>query len=60
MAKARFRLLPALGHVPVRKLGVRDIDALYRTLSRDVGLAASTVRQIHNILTGSLDQAVRW
>jgi len=25
-----------------------------------VGLAASTVRQIHNILTGSLDQAVRW
>jgi len=60
LAKARFRLLPALGDVPVRKLGVRDIDALYRTLSRDVGLAPSTVRQIHNILTGSLDQAVRW
>jgi len=60
LAKARFRLLPAIGDVPVRKLGVRDIDALYRTLSRDVGLAASTVRQIHNILTGSLDQAVRW
>lgn len=39
---------------------MRDIDALYRTLSRDVGLAPSTVRQIHNILTGSLDQAVRW
>ena len=60
LAKARYPLLPALGDVPVRELGVRDIDALYRTLSSDVGLAASTVRQIHNSLTGSLDQDVRW
>jgi integrase len=58
--KARFRLIPALGKVPVRKLTVRDIDAFYRALAREEQLAASTIRQIHNVLTGSLDQAVRW
>jgi len=60
VAKARHRLLPALGEVSVRKLTVRDIDVFYRVLARDLGLAGSTVRQIHNVLTGSLDQAVRW
>lgn len=59
-AKARYRLIPALGEIPVRKLAVRDIDDFYRSLRRDHDLAASTVRQIHNILSGSLDQAVRW
>lgn len=58
--KARFRLVPALGKVSVRKLTVRDIDAFYRALVREEKLAASTIRQIHNVLTGSLDQAVRW
>jgi integrase len=58
--KAHFRLIPALGKVSVRKLTVRDIDAFYRALARDEQLAASTIRQIHNVLTGSLDQAVRW
>jgi integrase len=55
--KARFRLIPALGKVSVRRLTVRDIDAFYRALARDEQLAASTIRQIHNVLTGSLDQA---
>jgi integrase len=58
--KARHRLIPALGEIPVRKLTVRDIDAFYRSLRRNHDLAASTVRQINNILSGSLDQAVRW
>ncbi len=58
--KARFRLIPALGTISVRDLGVRQIDDLYRSLSREQGLAPSTVRQIHNILVGALDQAVRW
>jgi integrase len=60
VGKARFRLIPALGRLSVRKLTVRDIDAFYRALARDEKLAASTIRQIHNVLTGSLDQAVRW
>jgi integrase len=60
VGKARFRLIPALGKVSVRKLTVRDIDVFYRALARDERLAASTVRQIHNVLTGALDQAVRW
>jgi integrase len=58
--KARFRLIPALGNVRVRKLTVRDIDTFYRALARDEQLAASTIRQVHNVLTGSLAQAVRW
>jgi len=58
--KARFRLIPALGTISVRKLTVRDIDACYRALAREEKLAPSTVRQIHNVLKGSLDQAVRW
>lgn len=58
--KARFRLIPALGTILVRKLTVRDIDTFYRVLGREHDLAASTVRQIHNVLSGSLDQAVRW
>jgi integrase len=58
--KAKFRLFPALGAVLVRKLTVHQIDACYRNLVRDEGLSPSTVRQIHNIVVGSLDQAVRW
>jgi integrase len=58
--KARFRLIPALGDIPVRKLTVEQIDRFYRALSRDASLSASTIRQLHNILTGSLDQAIRW
>ena len=58
--EARFRLIPGLGDVAVRRLTVHDIDMFYRRLSRDEGLAASTIKQIHNILSGSLDQAVRW
>jgi integrase len=53
-------LIPALGKLSVRKLTVRDIDASYRALARDEALAASTIRQIHNVLSGALDQAVRW
>ncbi len=58
--KARYRLIPTLGKVPVRKLTLRDIDAFYRSLAREQKLAPSTIKQIHNVLTGSLDQAVRW
>lgn len=38
---------------------MRDINLFYRSL-REKKLAASTIRQIHNVLAGSLDQAVRW
>lgn len=58
--KARFRPIPALGKLSVRKLTVRDIDLFHRALAREEELAASTVRQIHDVLTGALDQAVRW
>ena len=60
LGKVRFRILPALGEVSVSKLTVRDIDAFYQGMSREAGLAPSTVKQMHNVLVGSLDQAVRW
>jgi len=59
LGKARFRLIPGLGSLSVRKLTVRDIDAFYRTLRKEK-LSPSTIRQIHNVLAGALDQAVRW
>ncbi|MEZ5265318.1 MAG: hypothetical protein R2755_26865 [Acidimicrobiales bacterium] len=40
-------------------LTVRHIDTFYTAMSREEGLAASTV-QLHNALFGSLDQAVKW
>lgn len=58
--KARHRLIPALGDIPIRKLTVRQIDEFYKTLRRDEGLSGSTIHQMHNVLTGALDQAVRW
>jgi integrase len=58
--KARHRLIPGLGHIAVRRLTVRDIDTFYKTLARTEHLSASTIRQIHQILTSALDQAVRW
>ena len=58
--KARFRLIPGLGDVAVRRLAVRDIDGFYRRLHRDDGMSAATVEQIDNTWAGALDQAVRW
>ncbi len=58
--KARFRLVPVLGEVKVTALSVRDIDRFYQRLAHEDGLSPSTVKQIHNVLVGSLDQAVRW
>jgi integrase len=60
LGKVRYRIMPALGDLSVRKLTVRDIDTFYLAMSRKQGLAPSTVKQLHNVLVGSLDQAVKW
>jgi integrase len=81
---------PTLGHLPVKKLGARDLESLYAELRRcrircdgkpfiehktdgehdcvkaKCGphecdpMSASTVRQIHSIVSSVLNAAVRW
>jgi integrase len=50
---------PALGKVKLSKLTVGQLDDLYLRLERS-GLAPSTVRQVHAVISGALKQAVRW
>jgi integrase len=58
-------ILPALGHVPLRRLDTATLDRFYTTLRARGGaggqpLAAATVRQVHAILRRALGQAARW
>jgi integrase len=58
-------LLPALGSIPLSRLGTHDIDRHYRNLrSRGAqdgtALQPATVRRIHGILRRALEQGVRW
>lgn len=50
---------PAIGHIPLGRLSTLDIQGLYTALQRK-GLAASSIRRIHNILSPTLRTAVRW
>ena len=50
---------PALGKVKLSKLTVAQLDDLYLGLERS-GLAPSTVRQVHAVVSGALKQAVKW
>ena len=49
---------PAIGALQLRKLMPQHIADLYLALGRT--LAPATIGQVHAILHGSLDQAVRW
>ncbi|MCJ7437514.1 MAG: site-specific integrase, partial [Acidimicrobiia bacterium] len=58
-------LIPRLGDVPVRHLGVHDVDVLYSQLRKGGGegggpLTPATVRRIHAVLRRALQQALRW
>jgi len=58
-------ILPALGHVPLRRLDTATLDRFYTTLRARGGtggtpLSPATVRQVHAILRRALDQAARW
>ena len=57
--KIEHDIRPALGDVPLAKLGADDLDRCYDAwLGR--GLATATVRQYHAILAAALHQAVKW
>jgi integrase len=53
-------ILPALGNLPVRNIQSIDLDQLYYGLTKRVGLASATVRQIHAIIRRTFRQAVLW
>jgi integrase len=58
-------ILPALGHLPLRRLDTATLDRFYTTLRARGGtggrpMAPATVRQVHAILRRALDQAARW
>ena len=54
------RIRPALGSQPLWKISAIQLDRYYLALSRQTGLGASSIRQIHSICRRSLRQAVRW
>lgn len=54
-----LHIKPALGKVDLGKLTVRQVDDLYRAMTRE-GQSASSVRQAHALLHRALDDAVRW
>jgi integrase len=53
------QIVPELGKVKLSKLTVADLDSLYLRLERS-GLAPSSVRQVHAVISGALKQAVKW
>jgi integrase len=58
-------ILPSLGRLQVGQLDAATLDTFYARLRRQGGkggrpLAASSVRQIHAILSGALTRAVVW
>ena len=55
----RLHVLPALGDVPLGKLGVAELERWYAAL-RDKGLSAASIRKAHTIVRAALAQAVRW
>jgi integrase len=57
--KIDHAIRPALGSVPLNKLGPETLDRCYMAWTSS-GLAGATVRQYHAILSAALHQAVKW
>ena len=57
---AKVIVSPALGHVMIRRLTPRQLDNFYGALARERGLSASSIHQVHAVIRGALNQAVKW
>jgi integrase len=55
----RIHILPALGHLPVARIRVQDVQAVLNARSRD-GLSPRSVRMIRDVLRALLNSAARW
>jgi integrase len=58
-ADIRRYIMPTLGSMPMGRLTVVDIQALYTDML-EKGLSVGTIRRAHTILNQALKQAVRW
>jgi integrase len=58
-SRVNGRIIPDIGHVQLRKLTALHLDRAYRKWRKD-GLAASTVRAHHMIISSALTQAYKW
>ena len=61
----RNQILPTLGHVPIRKVGVEVMERFYAQLRKSGGrggrpMGNSSVRQVHFIMRSAFGQAVKW
>jgi integrase len=52
-------IVPALGHIELRKLSPADLDGFYRKLD-SAGRRRSTIHQHHSIISAALNQARKW
>ena len=59
-SKCNFRIVPAWGDTPLRKVKAADLERWYRKLIHEEGLAPSHARQIHTIVHNMFGRAVRW
>jgi len=53
----RMHIKPALGAVKLQKLVPHAIQAFYNSLQRDKGLSPKTIKNIHGVFHGALEQA---
>jgi integrase len=59
VAKLKVHVRPTIGLKRLSDLQAHDIQKLYNDMTRR-GLSAKTVRHVHNVLSPSLKQAVKW
>lgn len=55
----RLHVLPAVGHVPLARLGPADLQRCY-SMAAAQGSSPRTVLQIHRVVHTALGQALRW
>lgn len=58
-ASVKSHLKPALGHLKVSKLGVHDLDELYRAMG-ERGVSVYVIRQAHSAIRAALSAGQRW
>lgn len=54
----RLHILPALGHLPLEKLGASDLDRLYIDLRSKLG--PNTIHLVSSIVGRALSQGMKW
>ncbi len=55
----RIHAVPAIGRIPLARLGPRDLQLCYAAAAA-TGISSSTVHRLHSVLHKALRQAERW